>query len=158
MTAPRELSESVRVAASPHAAYAVVADVTRLARWSPECIGVWVTRRRPDGAPSRFIGWNRKGLFLWFTTCRVTVAEPGEEFAFEVTSFGLPVARWGYKFRPSSGGTEITEYWRDNRHGRTIAVLSRVFTGTKVDDRAEINRAGMRSTLARLAVELNSAG
>jgi len=158
MTAPRDVAESVTASCTPEAAYALVADVKSIPRWSPECVSVWITKRRPDGRPLKFVGWNRKGPFLWFTNCRVVLAKPSDEFAFEVTSFGLPVARWGYTFAPEpGGGTRITEHWRDNRRGRTIAVLSRVFTGTRVDDRAGINRAGMRATLKRLAAELRAA-
>jgi hypothetical protein len=52
----------------------------------------------------------------------------GAEFAFDVTTFGMPVSRWGYRFSPTEGGTEVTEYWIDKRNlGATV--LGRVFTG-----------------------------
>lgn len=77
-------------------------------------------KRRPAGGPQRFVGWNRRGTFVWFTNCRMVVAEADREFAFDVSSFGLPVARWGYRFAPAGDGTEVTEYWQDLRQGRTI--------------------------------------
>ena len=109
--------------------------------------------RRPDGAPARFVGFNRRGPFVWFTTCRTAVATPGVEFAFDVTTFGLPVARWGYRFAAADGGTEVTEYWQDRR-SRGAYVLGRVFTGRSAASRPEVNRDGMRATLARLKREL----
>jgi hypothetical protein len=147
-----EVSERVTVAVSAVTAYEAVADVRRMGRRSPECFAVWVYASR-DGRPDRFVGWNRRGPYLWFTTCRVAVAEPGEEFAFDVTSFGMPVARWGYRFAPTEGGTEITEYWQDRR-GSAVTRLGRVFTGKAVHDRPRLNREGMRATLDRLKAEL----
>lgn len=105
--------------------------------------------------PTRFIGWNKHGPFVWFTTCQVRVANPSVEFAFDVTAFGFPVARWGYRFSPAEGGTEVTEYWMDKR-GRGATVLGRIFTGKSATMRSEINRDGMRKTLHRLKSELES--
>jgi hypothetical protein len=104
----------------------------------------------------RFVGWNRRGPFVWFTTCRVAVAKPGEEFAFDVTTFGLPVSRWGYRLESAAGGTDVTEYWTDRR-GRGALVLGRIFTGKVTHQRPEANRDNMRRTLDRLKRELEAA-
>src|SRR5690349_9257101 len=109
-----DVSESIVVASPPAAVYAAISDVRRIARWSPECFAVWVWSRR-EGKPNRFVGFNRRGPFVWFTTCRVTSARPGEEFAFDVTTFAMPVSRWGYRLTAVPDGTEITEYWQDRR-------------------------------------------
>lgn len=147
-----EIVERITVAASAGTVYAAVADVRRMVRWSPECFAIWVTRR-DSGQPQRFVGWNRRGPFVWFTTCRVVTAAPGSEFVFDVTSFGQPVARWGYRFAETDGGTEVTEYWQDRRN-RASQVLGRVFTGKVATIRPEANRDGMRETLDRLKQEL----
>ncbi|MGH3699433.1 MAG: SRPBCC family protein [Pseudonocardiaceae bacterium] len=152
MSTPVE--EHVVVGSPTAEAFAAVADVRRMVRWSPECFAVWVWRRK-DGMPTRFIGWNKHGPFVWFTTCQVRVANPSVEFAFDVTAFGFPVARWGYRFSPAEGGTEVTEYWMDKR-GRGATVLGRIFTGKSATMRSEINRDGMRKTLHRLKSELES--
>jgi len=144
---PADVAESVTIEADPAAVYSTVSDVRRMARWSAECFATWVLSR------TRFVGFNRRGPFVWFTTCRVVVAEPGEEFAFDVTTFGLPVSRWGYRFVPVPGGTEVTEYWSDRRSRRAL-VLGRVFTGRAAHHRPEVNRENMRTTLARLKREL----
>lgn len=149
-----QVSEQIIVAAPPGAVYRAVADVRRMSRWSPECFAVWVWRHE-RGQPTRFVGWNRLGPFVWFTTCRVRVAEPGAEFAFEVTTFGLPVARWGYRFAAAEAGTLVTEYWTDRR-GRGARLIGRVFTGRSATRRPEVNRDGMRRTLARLKRELEA--
>ena len=125
-----------------------------MARWSPECFAVWVWSRRA-GTPARFVGFNRRGLFVWFTTCRVVVAEPGQEFAFDVTTFGMPVSRWSYRFAAVPGGTEVIECWQDQRR-RGARVLGRVFTGRVANARPEANRDGMRTTLTRLKRDLEA--
>ncbi len=112
--------------------------------------------------PTRRIGSGRidvetervpgRGGFVWFTTCLVVVAKPAEEFAFEVTTFGLPVSRWGYRRTAVGRGTEVTEYWLDRRT-RGARVLGRIFTGRVVTQRPQANRDGMR-TLSRLKQDL----
>lgn len=149
-----EVTERITVSAPAARVYAALADVRRMPRWSPECVAVWVTRR--DGStPARFVGWNRRGPFLWFTTCRVVTATPDREFTFDVTSFGQPVARWGYRLTETDGGTEVTEYWQDQRN-RVSRLLGRVFTGRAANDRPTVNRDGMRQTLRRLRQELEA--
>jgi ribosome-associated toxin RatA of RatAB toxin-antitoxin module len=78
------VEEHIVVAAPATEVFAAVADVRRMARWSPECFAVWIWRRQ-NGTPARFIGWNRNGPFIWFSSCQVRVADPGVEFAFDVT-------------------------------------------------------------------------
>ncbi|MFE2107540.1 SRPBCC family protein [Kitasatospora sp. NPDC059463] len=153
------VEESVAVAADPAVVYRAVSEVRRMGEWSPECRAVWA-RRGPLRAGDRFVGFNRRGPFVWFTTCRVTTAEPGREFAFRVDALGLPVARWGYRFEPDGdGGTTLTEYWQDLRTGRGAPfaeLLGKVFTGVPAQRRAAANRAGMRATLARIRQSLTA--
>jgi hypothetical protein len=152
---PADVSEEILIRVPPVAAYAAVAEIKRMAKWSPECFAVWIWRR-DAGRPARFIGWNRRGPFIWFTTCRVETAHPGEEFAFEVTTFGQPVARWGYRFEETPDGTRVTESWTDRRN-RAAFVLGRIFTGRVTKQRPQANRVGMRETLRRLKSELEAA-
>ncbi len=150
-----DIAEQITIAAPAATVYAAVAGVRGIARWSPECFAVWGTRR-DGGQPRRFVGWNRRGPYLWFTTCRVVTATPSSEFAFDVTVFGQPVARWGYRFTETDGGTQVTEYWQDRRN-QASRTLGRIFTGTSANDRPTVNRNGMRETLRRLKRELETA-
>ncbi|MEV8098166.1 SRPBCC family protein [Kitasatospora sp. NPDC085879] len=131
----------------PEAVYGLLADVRRMKEFSPEVIGIWRRGRN-------FVGFNRRAAWIWFTTCRIAVDESDREFAFDVTTFGLPIARWGYRLEPLGHGTLVTEYWIDHRRGgagaRTAETLGLVFSGTPAGQRAEHNRAGMRTTLQRL--------
>jgi uncharacterized protein YndB with AHSA1/START domain len=152
---PAELSETINIAVPPTTAYRAVSDVRRMGRWSPECFATLVWSRR-EGAPASFVGFNRRGPMVWFTTCQVVTARPGEEFSFDVTAFGGPVSRWTYRFAAAAGGTEVTEGWRDQRT-RGAYLLGRIFTGNAANNRAEENREGIRTTLARLKQELEPA-
>jgi len=149
------IEEHRRVPAPPGTVYRAVADLRRMAEWSPECVRVLSRHRGPLPTGARFVGVNRSGWYWWATTGRVVVAEPGREFAFDIGVLGLPVARWGYRFAPDGDGTVLTEYWVDRR-GRglpraVVVLLGRWFTGVGPTARADHNRAGMRATLARIA-------
>ncbi|MFF5505665.1 SRPBCC family protein [Streptomyces roseolus] len=148
------LEESVVVDAPPAVVYALVSDLRNMGRWSPECRGVWVPR--PPARPgSRFIGFNRRGPFLWPTVGRVTQARRDSAFVFDISAFGLPIARWGYRFEPEGSGTRVTEFWQDLRtegfRARAAELLGTVFAGSNPARRVALNRAGMRTTLARIA-------
>lgn len=152
------VEESVAIAATARTVYAAVADPRRMREWSPEVFAAWV-RGRAIRPGTRFVGFNRLGWRVWFTTCQVTAAVPGEAFAFRVTTFGVPVALWGYRVEdvaddPSSPRVRLTEYWEDlRRDGRGAAVaslLGKVFTGVPAEERAALNREGMRATLDRI--------
>lgn len=151
--------ESVVVAAGADQVYELVANVRRTGEWSPETFKVVVLRGRGDGplAPGRkFIGFNRIGPRIWFTSCRVGTAEPGRVFAFRVSSFGFPVALWGFRIEDiGPGRTRLTQYWEDLRRGgglrlRVFLLVARAFTGVRTEDRSELNRAGMRAGLERI--------
>ncbi|MEU8305251.1 SRPBCC family protein [Actinomadura sp. NPDC048955] len=152
------VEESVVVAAPARDVYAAVANPRRMGEWSPEVFATWM-RGRAVGPGTRFIGFNRIGWRVWFTTCQVSAAVPGEAFAFRVSSFGVPVALWGYRFEdvsqdPAAPRTRLTEYWedqrRDHRGAGFVSLLGRVFTGVPAEGRAEVNRKGMRATLDRI--------
>ncbi len=149
------VSESVVVPVPAEDAYAAVADLRRMGEWSPECFRVWLRGEPRPG--TKFVGFNRRGPLVWFTNGQIAVADPGVEFAFDVFSFGMSVARWSYRFAPVDGGTEITEEWTDHRQTRTLKVIGRLFTGVAADKRPEINREGMRATLERLRTALSRA-
>lgn len=139
---------SRRVSADPATVYALVADVARMDRWSPESAGARWTRGEPGTVGARFRGRNRNGPFRWSTDCTVTAAEPGRRFAFEVAFLGMPVAGWEYELVPHDGGCEVIERTTDRR-ARLMKVIGAV--GTGVPDRAAHNRRTMEQTLDALA-------
>jgi uncharacterized protein YndB with AHSA1/START domain len=147
-----EVTQQITVAAPPERVFAAVADVRQMAKWSPECFAVWIMRRR-GGIPYTFVGWNRRAVYVWFTNCRVVAARPGAEFAFDVSTFGQPVSRWGYRLTPEGSGTIVTQFWQDRRT-KLAGIISRIFTGKVVHGRPAVNKDNMAKTLARLKHEL----
>jgi Polyketide cyclase / dehydrase and lipid transport len=143
------------VAAPADTAWAMVSDVTRMGQWSPEAVGSrWLGEASGPAVGARFRGRNRRGWRRWSTTARVVECEQGRTFAFDVSSIGLKVARWGYRFEPTSSGCRVEERWEDHR-GVLIKAIGRLAIG--VSDRAAHNRQGMTQTLERLAAAAASA-
>jgi len=78
---------SVHISASPEAVYDLVADITRMGERSPECYRAeWVDGPATAAVGARFRGHNRIGVIKWSTTCKVTAADRGREFAFTVVN------------------------------------------------------------------------
>jgi uncharacterized protein YndB with AHSA1/START domain len=140
------------IAASPEAVYALVTDLPRMGEWSPENTGGrWVTPATGASVGAKFRGTNKSGKAQWTTIAKVVVADPGREFAFDVTATGMGVARWGYRLESVDGGTRVTEYWDDHRS----AVMKKV-TGfvLRKPDRRSYNEMSMRRTLEGMAASL----
>ncbi|MEI8237886.1 MAG: SRPBCC family protein [Actinomycetota bacterium] len=140
------------IAATPTALYDLVADLPQMARWSPENTGgAWVKGATRATVGARFKGTNRKGSMKWSTLATVVTAEPGAEFAFAVTASGMKVAHWGFRFEAVEGGTQVTEYWDDQRNAVMAKITGMVL---RVPDRSSHNRVGMEQTLERLGASV----
>jgi hypothetical protein len=102
------LSDSVLVAATPDALYALVSDVTRTGEWSPTCKLCWWDEGPIAQVGSWFTGRNKTPERTWETRSQVVAADSGKEFAWEVNNGWV---RWGYTLEPEGGGTRLTESW-----------------------------------------------
>lgn len=104
-------SASLDIAASPAVAYDLVTDVTRIGERSPECYRAeWIDGADAAAVGARFRGSNRLGPIKWTTTCTVTVADPGREFAFSVIDGnGREQTRWRYTIEPAGAGCRVSE-------------------------------------------------
>jgi hypothetical protein len=145
----------VEVAAGPEQVYNLLADVTSMGTWSPECVRCrWLGRATEAHRGARFRGTSRNGWHRWSTTSTITVAEPGRAFAVHVTYLRMPVATWRYDLEPNgSGGTVLAESVVDHR-GRLLRSVSPYITGSR--NRDERNDATMRTTLERLKAAAES--
>ena len=147
-SAPERVSVTVMIKASAERVWAMVSDVTRMSEWSPEVQScAWRGGARGPAVGARFTGRNQNGWHRWSTTCVVTVADPGREFAFRVSVLGATVADWSYRITPVADGCDVTESTADLRW-RVLKVGTVPFTGVR--DRANHNRTGMEQTLARV--------
>ena len=109
-TYPQQSSASIEVAAPPDAVWNLVADVTRMGEWSPECVRAhWEGDSTGPEVGAHFHGYNRAGSFEWDAPCIVTDCEPGKVFAFAVPRDGETLNRWRFEFAPNGSGTTLTE-------------------------------------------------
>src|SRR5262245_43153951 len=136
---------SVLINAPAATVYTLVSDPMRMADWSPECVRCrWIGDADKAVVGARFRGTSRNGRHKWSTTSAITEMRPDELFAWEVTYFGQPVARWEYRLEPGLDGVRLIESV-DDRRGRLLRKVSPLITGSP--DRDARNGETMDSTL-----------
>ena len=145
---------SVETTATPETVYALVSDISRMGQWSPECVRCsWTKGSTGPSVGARFkaINKGRRGP-AWFNTPTVTVAEPGNEFAFNRSGPGIGSYTWRYVIEPTATGSRITESFDAERPlGPVMTWITEKWTGSP--DRDDDLRRGMTETLARLKAE-----
>ncbi len=106
-------SEQLVINATAEHLYDMVADLSRMGEWSPECQRVeWEGGATGPAEGAKFVGHNRGGpfqLMRWSRHGRVLTADPGREFAFATEEGGRESTEWRYRFEPVDGGTRVTE-------------------------------------------------
>lgn len=103
-------SASIEVRAAPEIVWELVADITRMGEWSPECRRAeWEDDATGPAVGAHFHGYNRAGSFEWDAPGIVTECEPGRVFAFAVPRDGPVRNQWRFDFAPSAAGTTLTE-------------------------------------------------
>jgi hypothetical protein len=102
---------SVSIAAPPDIVYDLIADITSIGERSPECYRAkWLAGATGAEVGARFRGYNRIGPIRWATTCIVTRADRGREFAFSVVNpHGREETQWRYVLTGSGDSTSVTE-------------------------------------------------
>ena len=150
MKAGTRAAVSLEIDASADTLYDLIADVTNMGRWSPECRSCeWIDGAGRAHLDARFKGTNRRGLARWTTTATVVVADPGREFAFVTGHRGHEMTRWGYRFEPGSPNTTVTESFEMLRDmPRYLKWADRVLMS--VTDRQGDLETAMAQTLATL--------
>jgi hypothetical protein len=147
--------ESIVIDAPAHVVYDLVADPTRMPDWSPECVQCrWIRGATGAAIGARFRGTSRNGRRRWTTTSTITEMRPGALFAWEVTYFRRPVARWEYRIEPHGDGVQLVESV-DDRRGPMLRTASPLITGSP--DRAKRNADTMESTLQAIKAAAEAA-
>jgi hypothetical protein len=122
-----------------------------MGEWSPECVkAAWVQGATGPVVGARFKAWNKGGRGpAWFNWPKVTVADPGREFAFRRTGPAIGSYTWRYVFEPTASGTRVTESFDAERVlGPVMTWVTEKWTGS--DDRDADLRRGMTETLSRV--------
>lgn len=160
------VSESVHISAPPDVVYEKVSDPRNMGRWSPENTGATLIDSPPLKVGDAFWGTNRRGLMRWATYCRVTAAEPGRRFAFEVLGqrvgggesprLRFDIATWQFEMHEVDGGTRLTETWKDERDstlfGRVTRRIDRMVTGGR--SFPDLHRDNIKETLNAIKREV----
>jgi hypothetical protein len=146
--------QSITIHAPAQVVYDLVADPMRMADWSPECVRCqWIGGASRPAVGARFRGTSRNGRRRWTTTSTITEMRIGELFAWEVTYFRQPVARWEYRIEPDDDGVRLVESV-DDRRGPLLQAVSPLITGSP--DRAKRNADTMESTLQAIRAAAES--
>jgi hypothetical protein len=122
-----------------------------MGEWSPECIRcTWTKGATGPAVGARFKAVNKGGRGpAWFNTPKVTVAQPGREFAFNRSGPGIGSYTWRYVLEPTTTGTLVTESFDAERPlGSAMTWITEKWTGS--EDRDADMHQGMTQTLARL--------
>jgi uncharacterized protein YndB with AHSA1/START domain len=152
MGLPTTAQRTVVIDAPAATVYDLVADVTRMGDWSPECVKCeW--KDEPGQVGSTFRGSNRRGPARWSTVARVLVADRPKEFAFATIYRGDESTRWTYRLA-GDGPTELTESFESVRTPWLLGVVERLVLR---DRQGQLER-GIDETLARIKAAAEAAG
>jgi uncharacterized protein YndB with AHSA1/START domain len=141
------------VAARPELVWDLVADVTRVGRWSPECIrAAWLEEPGRPQPGARFTGHNRlPNGFEYEVTCAVTEADRPCAFAWVVLDDSgdpaRPSSSWRYRIDPLPGGSRVRQRFT---HGPGASYLRAA--AAQAPDRADeiiaARRDGLRANMS----------
>ena len=112
MPTPQRGQASIEIAAPPEIVYDLIADITRMGEWSPECYRCeWLDATSAAAVGKRFRGYNRLRRYRWERTAVIDIANRGREFSFTTINEGTgrQETRWHYKMDSSPSGTVLTE-------------------------------------------------
>ncbi len=150
-----DLDVSRDIAAEPAAVFAALTDITRMGEWSPETFAAeWLDGATEAAVGVSYTGHNRNGDKEWSTQATIVELVENERFFFDCSARGFVFAKWGYTIEPTDTGCRVTEYCQDLRPDE---VKERGAAISGVTDRVSHNRAGMETTLERLAAAVESA-
>jgi len=155
MPTPQRGCESIEIAAPPEVVYDLLADITRMGEWSPECYRcVWLDGATAAEVGTRFRGHNRLGPYRWERTAVITAADRGSKFSFTTLDgrTGREETEWQYVFEPLPSGTLVTESFEF----LWCSALDRVVEAFVPRGR-QVNR-GIQETLRRLKQTAESTG
>lgn len=144
------LEESITIDAATDRVWALVSDLGRMSRWSPQVLKT-IVRGRPIKLGTKMLNINRRGPLVWPTQTKVVRFEPQQEIAFRVKdNFTI----WSFSLTDDGhGGTVLTQR-REAPDG--ISPISRRLTDTVLGGVADFQvelGAGMRETLAKIKVD-----
>lgn len=145
---------TVDMNATPEAIWALVSDVTKIGRYSPETFEAeWLDGATGPAVGVRFRGHvkrNQKGPIYWAECC-ITECEPNRLFTFGVGKPGRALNTWSYRLTPAGDGTDVTESF-----ALAPKLWLKAYWAVLGWARGRTNRNGMRTTLERIKAEVET--
>lgn len=149
---PDRSSASIEVAAPPEAVWDLVAEITRMGEWSPECVRAeWEDGATGPAAGAHFHGFNQVGTYEWDAHGVVTECEPGRVFEFQVPCDDADATTWRYEVAPSGDGTTLTESF----HAPRINIEG---SPANFEGRFEVLDAAINTTIANIKTAAEAPG
>lgn len=110
------------VGAPPERVWDLIAEVTNVPAWSPECVRArWLD---PGGGPrvgARFVGHNRMDKFEWQVVGEVVECDRPRSFGWVVLDDtedpAQPSSRWRYELEPLGAGRTLVREWFEHGPG-----------------------------------------
>ena len=144
------LEATTEIDAPPAAVWALVSDLRRMPRWSPQCAKTFL-RGGEMRVGAKMVNVNRRGLLVWPTQGQVVDLVPEQRVAFRIKENWTV---WSFELEPTaSGGTRLTQR-REAPKGisdLSVKLTNRVLGG--VDDFTVELQRGMQQTLARIKAD-----
>ena len=153
----RNDSVSIEISAPPERVDDLIADITGMGEWSPECYRCsWVDGASGPAVGAKFKARNKGGRGpSWVNTAVVTVADPGRAFAFNRSGPAIGSYTWRYDLEPTLEGTRLTESFEAERPlGNAMSWITMKWTGS-ADRDADLHE-GMLTTLSRIKAAAES--
>ena len=153
MTLPTTASVTITVNGPPEQVHDLVAEITRMSEWSPECTGCeWLTE--PNQIGSTFRSRNRRGIVRWSTIARLLVVERPSHFAFATLHRETIATRWTYDL--TGTGTDTTTL-TETFTSITTPVLIGLAERWIIRDRQAQLESGMTHTLTQIKTAAETA-
>lgn len=148
------LEDSIEIDAPADKVWALISDVPRMAKWSPQVVKSTVKGGEVK-LGAKFSNLNKQGFKRWPTNGKIVRFTPptdgAGEFAFRISE---NKSVWAFQLEPTAtGGTRLTER-RETPEG--VSALSRMLTKTVLGGQGAFTaelKAGMRQTLERIKAE-----
>ena len=137
-------SATEEISASPAVVYALITDLSRMAEWSPECVGIDGLSDSVAAVGSTFTGRNARDGNEWTTDCRVLAAKADEKFSFFAGDDETGTT-WTFSLAPTATGTRLTESFDSLRlrHPEWVEMLSG--RAEQLVDDMQITLAGIKA-------------
>jgi uncharacterized protein YndB with AHSA1/START domain len=140
---------SIDIRATPERVYDLLADITQMGRWSPECQRCeWIDGCSAAVVGARFRGHNRSGLIRWSNVSEIVEAERGRALAWVMGGRERRYSEWRYTFEPNDDGVRVTESFQSLRHTLLGRLVGLPLGGQKRSERRL--QGGVEQTLRRL--------